>query len=162
MGSGDVYKRQPLLYSLSLPLPVPQPADVGGSLLHGLEFRPVLVWTLLPALAARDSLPDPLTRPRLPLATNPSPIPLLGVGTAAPVVVDVASNLVRGVPGCTTGVVPLLQAFWWFSTAPGAARFLSFCRLIIGQLSGTVVVPLGECATSTGKKGSSTPPFSAV
>ena len=63
--SPSLLSTSPLLYSLSLPLPVPQPADVGGSLLHGLEFRPVLVSILLPAMTARDSFPDSLTRPRL-------------------------------------------------------------------------------------------------
>ena len=87
----------PLLCSLLLLLPVLRPADVGGSLPPGLEFfRPLLASTLLPALAARDFLPDPLARPRLALATDPSPPALLSVGIVAPGVVDVASDLVRG------------------------------------------------------------------
>lgn len=97
--------------------------------------------TPLLELAARDPLPDPLGRPRLPLASDATSLSLLGAGTATPGAADAASpDLVRGVPGCSTGVLfPL----------PGATLSCSECILIFWSLSSTSFVLLGKRGSAT-------------
>ena len=87
-----------------------------------LGLCPVLMLASLPILAALDSFSAPLDRLRLPFATDP-PLPSL-FGTA-PGVVDLVSDLVWGVLGCSAVVVSLLPAFWWLPVVPETASSCS-------------------------------------
>ena len=62
--------------------------------------RPGFVSASLPSLAARDPLPHPLDRRRISPAIAAPLFSLLG--TVAPSLVDATSNLLRGVPGCSS------------------------------------------------------------
>ena len=52
--------------------------------LHFVPSYETLPQAPLREMTARHALPDPLGRPRLPLASDPAPPWLLGIGTATP------------------------------------------------------------------------------
>ena len=114
-----------------------------------------LVSAALPALAARDPLPDPLDRPRLLLAIAPLPLSLFG--TVSPGVVDAAPDLARALPGCSTRVVSLFPAFCWPSVVPGAVISCPSCPLLLRSLSSAGSDPLGAGTASPEREGARNP-----
>ena len=116
-----------LLSSLSPPSPPLWPGAGGDSLPLGRGFRPRLVEAPLPVGIARDPLPDPCGRPRLPLVAGaPSSAPV-GLDAVAPGVAVTALDCVRGIPERPAGVTSLFPSFWWSSAARPAASPGSIC-----------------------------------
>ena len=143
-GAGPLLSPSPasLRSSLSPPPILPSAGAGGASPLPGRDILPRFVSAPLPVRVARDPLPDPCGRPRLPRLLPPPSAASVGIDAVAPGVAGVALGWAGGGGECP-GAVSLFPAVWEFPVATEIGYPGSVCYLCPGLPSAARAAPFG-------------------